>query len=113
MARLYANENFPRQVVEFLRVLGHDVLTVQEAGNAYRALPDEDVLAFASEESRAVLTLNRRDFVRLHMALPTHAGIIVCTQDADAQGQAERIHRAIEGAEELNSRLIRINRPQA
>ncbi len=34
MARLYADEQFPRQVVEFLRALGHDVLTVQSAGNA-------------------------------------------------------------------------------
>ena len=34
MARLYANENFPYQVVIALRALGHDVLTVQEAGNA-------------------------------------------------------------------------------
>jgi hypothetical protein len=32
MARLYSNENFPLPVVEKLRALGHDVLTVQEAG---------------------------------------------------------------------------------
>lgn len=30
MARLYANENFPLPVVEALRRLGHDVLTIQE-----------------------------------------------------------------------------------
>ncbi len=29
MARLYADEQFPRPVVEFLRNLGYDVLTVQ------------------------------------------------------------------------------------
>lgn len=33
MVRLYADEQFPRQVVELLRSLEHDVLTVQEAGN--------------------------------------------------------------------------------
>jgi len=32
MALLYADENFDRRVVERLRQLGHDVLTVQEAG---------------------------------------------------------------------------------
>jgi hypothetical protein len=32
MARLYADEQYPYPVVEFLRALGHDVLTVQEAG---------------------------------------------------------------------------------
>ncbi|HQY93633.1 MAG: DUF5615 family PIN-like protein [Caldilinea sp.] len=34
MARLYANENFPYAVVQELRRLGNDVLTVAEAGNA-------------------------------------------------------------------------------
>jgi hypothetical protein len=32
MARFYADEQFPFPVVELLRTLGHDVLTVQEAG---------------------------------------------------------------------------------
>jgi hypothetical protein len=41
MARLYADENFPRQVVLELRNLGHDVLTIQEAGEAGLSLPDE------------------------------------------------------------------------
>jgi len=31
MVRFYADEPFPFQVVELLRNLGHDVLTVQEA----------------------------------------------------------------------------------
>ena len=34
MDRLYANENFPLPVVERVRVLGHDVLTIQEIGKA-------------------------------------------------------------------------------
>lgn len=63
MARLYADEQFPRQVVQNLRSLGHDVQTVQKAGNA--GLPDEDVLAFATSEHRAVLTINRRDFFQM------------------------------------------------
>lgn len=51
MARLYANENFPRQVAEELRNLGHDVLTVQETGKADQSLPDQEVLAFATNGS--------------------------------------------------------------
>ena len=47
MARLYADEQFPRIVVNLLRALGHDILTVQEAGKANQRIPDEDVLAFA------------------------------------------------------------------
>jgi hypothetical protein len=77
MGRLYSNENFPLPVVERLRALGHDVLTIQEAGKADQALPDEEVLAFASREQRALLTLNRLHFIRLHRQQPGHAGIVV------------------------------------
>jgi len=54
MARLYADEQYPYPVVKLLRALGHDVLTVQEAGRANQKIPDPDVLAFASSEKRAV-----------------------------------------------------------
>jgi predicted nuclease of predicted toxin-antitoxin system len=56
MACLYADEQFPYQVVEHLRDLGHDVLTVQEAGNANLKIPDDEVLAFASSNERVILT---------------------------------------------------------
>lgn len=111
MARLYSNENFPLPVVEKLRALGHDVLTLQEAGKADQAQPDDAVLKFAAGETRAVLTLNRRHFIRLHRENPTHAGIIVCTVDPDFAGQAERIHKAIGAPSSLNGQLIRVNRP--
>lgn len=111
MASLYANENFPRQVVEALRRLGHDVLTSQEAGNAGRGVPDDAVLAFAVQAGRAVLTLNRRDFIRLHRVAPVHAGLIVCTEDADVEGQAARIYDAIAVAGPLTGLLLRVNRP--
>ena len=111
MARLYANENFPRQIVETLRALGHDVLTVAEAGNANQRIPDDQVLAFAAANERAVLTLNRHDFVRPHNQRADHHGIIVCAQDPDTQGQAIRIHAAITHRETLSGHLIRINLP--
>jgi predicted nuclease of predicted toxin-antitoxin system len=68
MARFYADEQFPFQVVELLRNLGHDILTVQEARNANQRIPDDQVLAFAVEQERAILTINRIDFIRLHRA---------------------------------------------
>ena len=111
MARLYSNENFPLPVVERLRALGHDVLTIQETGKADQALPDDEVLKFATKEIRAVLTLNRRHFIRLHQENPQHAGIVVCTLDADFTGQAERIHRAVGAQSSLAGQLIRVNRP--
>lgn len=74
MARLYADEQYPYPVVEFLRVLGDDVLTVQEAGKANQRIPDPDVLTFATSEQRAVITQNRKDCFRLHRIQPEHAG---------------------------------------
>jgi len=57
VARLYADEDFPYPVVELPRSLRHDVLTVQEAGNANQKIPDRTVLAFATQENRALLIL--------------------------------------------------------
>ena len=111
MARLYSNKNFPLPVVEELRRLGHDVMTVGEAGKAEQAIPDEQVLAFAVENQRAVLTLNRKHFVALHRSAPQHSGIIVCTFDADFLGQAQRIDAALQEYENLGGQLVRVNRP--
>lgn len=110
MTRLYADENFPFPVVNELRRLGHDILTLQESGKARQAIPDEVVLALASAEQRAVLTLNRKHFIQLHRVIPEHAGIIVCTFDPDFTGQAQRIHGALEPLETLFNQLIRVNR---
>ena len=111
MARLYANENFPFQVVKALRDLGHDVLTSLDAGKANQSIPDDDVLAFAIQKKRALITINRRDFIPFHEKGVQHAGIIVCTQDGDVAGQATRIHGLIQGVENLAGQLIRVNRP--
>jgi len=111
MASLYADEQFPLQVVELLRTLGHDVLTVQEAGNA--GFSDPEVLAFAVSNVRAVLSQNRRDFIRLHIQQPDHAGIIVCTDDKNLERLATRINDAISAEENLTGKLIRVNRPQS
>ena len=111
MVRCYANANFPLAVVERLRKLGHDVLTVREAGHDNQQISDEGVLLFAVSEQRAVITINRRDFVRLHHTQPQHCGIIVCTEDTDSEGQASRIDAAMRAAGDMSGRLIRINRP--
>ncbi|MDX2212739.1 MAG: DUF5615 family PIN-like protein [Oculatellaceae cyanobacterium bins.114] len=109
MAKLYADEQFPRLVVKCLRSFGHDVLTVQESGNA--GFSDPHVLEFAIANERIVLTLNRRDFKRLHQLQPNHAGIIVCTEDRDSERFATRIHEAIVLEESLQGKLIRVVRP--
>jgi len=112
VAQLYSNENFPQKVVEALRELGHDVLTTHQAGKSNQSISDEDVLAFATSIPRTVLTINRRDFIRLHRQSSDHAGIIICTQDSDVSGQAARIDEAIRSLKTVTGQLIRVNRPQ-
>ncbi len=108
--QLYADENVPQRVVKELRRLGHDVLTALEDGRANQSIPDEEVLTRAVELQRAVLTLNRVDFKRLHRQHPEHTGIIICTNDPDRTGQAQRIAEALGDADNINGQLIRIYR---
>lgn len=111
MARFYANENLPEPVTAELRRLGHDVLTMRESGHAGRGVPDREVLVFAVSHDRAVITLNRRHFVRLHADHPAHAGIVVCSFDPDFGALARRIHELVTGVSTLTGRLLRANRP--
>jgi predicted nuclease of predicted toxin-antitoxin system len=112
MNKLYVNENFPMPVVNFLRLLGHDVLTSLEAGNANQWIPDDAVLNFATTENRILVTLNRRDFIKLHKINSSHAGIIVCTEDADCQALAMRIHLSLfNQTDNFANQLIRVYKP--
>lgn len=110
--KFYANENFPFPAVEFLRANGHDVLTTQDAGHSGKGIPDSDVLEYAIFQKRAVVTFNRRDFVRLHKTnAGAHEGIVVCSEDRDYKGLAERIHSQVKELSSLSNQLIKIDRP--
>lgn len=93
-----------------LRHLGHDVQTIQETGYANQEVGDDEVLAAAAADNRAVLTINRRHFIRLHRASFAHKGIVVCTLDTDIAGQAQRIDEALASIESLDGQLVRVNR---
>jgi hypothetical protein len=110
MARIYADENFPLGAVQVLRGLGHDVLTVQDAGR--QGSPDPQVLADATADGRAVLTHNHLHFRRLHTRSQPHAGIISCTRDDQhLAALAQRVHDAIAAMPNLSNQFIRIVRP--
>lgn len=111
MAHLYSNENFPFPIVEKLRQLGHDVLTMQDASQTGQSMPDELVLNFAQQTGRILLTLNRKHFVHLHSQKKNHPGIIVCSFDPDFESLTNRIHEVINKHQNLSGQLIRINRP--
>ena len=110
MIRLYANEQFPFPVVQRLRQLGYDVLTAQESGQANQKIPDDQVLSFATANKRAVITQNRRDFIRLHQQGQTHAGIVVCSKNLDWDAFTAAIHQGLADRETVAGELIRITK---
>jgi hypothetical protein len=97
-------------MVERLRDLGCDVLTSYDAGQANKGIPDREVLRFATEQNRAVITFNRDDFVALHRGGHYHAGIIVCKDDRDYLGQVAFLHAYLQEVDSLLNRLIRIKK---
>jgi Domain of unknown function (DUF5615) len=108
--RLYSNENFPIAMAEHLRSLDCDVLTSYDASQANQGIPDDEVLRFATEQNRAVITFNRDDFVALHRGGKHHAGIIVCKDDRDYLGQVTILHAYLQQVDSLVDRLIRIKK---
>lgn len=110
MVAFYSNENFPIDMVEILRELGYDVLTSYEAGQANQGIPDESVLAYATQNSRVVITLNREDFIQLHRSKKPHNGIVICKDDRDYTGQVATLHKYIQAQAKLHDRLIRVQK---
>jgi len=112
MARFYSNENIANRLVEELRRVGHDVVTSADAGNANAAIPDTEVLAFAVESSRILLTYHRSHFLRLHdQRAFDHAGMVLCRFDPDFVRQAKQIGSAVSVEADMKNRVLRINRP--
>lgn len=112
MALLFADENLPFPVVEQLRRSGYDVLTMLQMELAGQAIPDDQVLALSTSLNRCLLTLNRKDFIKLHRQQPDHAGILICTFDADFVALAQRIDACLTEAETTTAgKLLRVQRP--
>src|SRR5437588_12427128 len=107
MARLFADENFSFPIVEALRNLGHDVLTVNQIGKADQGWADQEVLLFCVAQKRILLTKNRRHFYKLHLNFRSYPGIVACTEDADFAGSAIRIDQALSGSD-LTGQFLRI-----
>ncbi|MEX2287003.1 MAG: DUF5615 family PIN-like protein [Planctomycetaceae bacterium] len=97
MVRLFADEQFPARATRRLRLLGYNVLTVQDINfSKYGdSKTDQQVLEIAMNDNRAVVTLNRKDFVRLAEEIHWHSGIIVCVR---RRRGADHLARAIDRA---------------
>jgi len=77
---LLLDEMFSGSIAQELRAHGYDVFSVV-ANPSLVAMPDDQVLAYAAGEGRAVVTANIKDFVpldgRYRAAGQSHAGLIL------------------------------------
>ena len=64
LVRLHFDRHIIARLAHDLRSRGYDVLTTDEAG--LDTATDEEQLAFATQEGRAILTFNIRDLAPLH-----------------------------------------------
>lgn len=112
--RLYLDRHVMTRLAEDLANQGFDCLTTQQAG--HDTASDNEQLAFATEEARAILTFNIRDFAPLHeqwqAADRAHSGIIVSRQLGSRQYGVllERVLRLLNQftAEELASNFVHL-----
>jgi hypothetical protein len=77
---LLLDEMFTDYIAQLLRGQGYDVISVV-ADTALAGLPDDQILAYATAEGRALVTANIRDFVpldtRYRAAGQSHGGLIL------------------------------------
>lgn len=109
MLKFYSNENFPIEMVNLLRGRGYDVLTSYEAGQANQKIPDDEVLMYATNAGRTVITENRQDFINLHFTTSNHAGIVICKADRDYAGKVQVLHDFFtQDKQPMDNRLLRV-----
>jgi len=109
MTKLYLDEDCSdKRLKKALIKLGYDVQTTPEAGNIGK--DDKAQLIYAISQNRAIVTHNRKDFLRIHKETPNHSGIIICTQNPNNQQLAEKINEKIINRDELTNLLLRVNK---
>jgi len=88
---LLLDEMFSDAIAEQLRTRGYDVISVV-ANSALVALPDEQILAHAATDGRALVTANIKDFVpldaRYRAAGQVHHGLILVSTKAFPQNRS-------------------------
>jgi predicted nuclease of predicted toxin-antitoxin system len=88
---LLLDEMFSDTIAQQLRTNGHDVVSVV-AQSALVALPDDQILAYATAEGRALVTANIKDFMpldsRYRAAGQAHLGLILVSTKTFPQNRS-------------------------
>ena len=101
--RICADENIPDDAVALLRASGHDVLSVSEY---CPGLLDYDVLQLAYQESRILITFDKKDFGELIFLLgatPPPALLLFRIADISVEDKPRFMLQIIEGRTDWES----------
>jgi len=72
--KMFANENLFEPIIDYLKSLGHDVLSIRDAGLS--GISDDDVYQRACKEQRVIITMDK-DFSRMFRFPPEKCGGII------------------------------------
>lgn len=72
--KIVADENLFEPIIEFLKSLGHDVMSVRDRGLS--GISDDEVYQLACKEKRVIITMDK-DFSRMFRFPPERCGGII------------------------------------
>ena len=72
--KMFANENLFEPIIDHLRSIGHDVLSLREAGLS--GISDDEVYQLACKEKYVIITMDK-DFTRMFRFPPKSCGGII------------------------------------
>lgn len=72
--KIFANENLFEPIIDYLRSLGNDVLSIRDCGLS--GISDDEVYEMACKENRVIITMDK-DFTRIFRFPPQRCGGIV------------------------------------
>lgn len=72
--RLFADENLFEPIIAYLRSIGHDVLSIRDAGLS--GISDDEVYKRACNENLVIITMDK-DFARMFRFPPENCGGII------------------------------------
>jgi predicted nuclease of predicted toxin-antitoxin system len=72
--KIFANENLFEPIIDYLRSLGHDVLSIRDAGLS--GISDDEVYRRACNENSVIVTMDK-DFSRMFRFPPERCGGII------------------------------------
>ncbi|GMT48079.1 MAG: hypothetical protein IEMM0007_1645 [bacterium] len=71
---MFADENLFEPIIDYLKGLGHDVLSIRDSGLS--GIPDDEVYQLACKDTRVIITMDK-DFSRMFRFPPERCGGIV------------------------------------